>query len=307
MTQSLESLLQNASAAFAAGGFEGPRMEARALASGILGLAREAMVAHPEMEIVSGDIKKFKNAVDRRLAHEPVARIINEREFWSLSFSLGPDTLVPRPETETLIESVEAEIQDHDRTFSILDLGTGSGCLLLALLTEYPNAVGLGIDCAEGAIRIAETNAKALGLDGRARFQCGNWGDGLDGPFDLIVSNPPYIADGDRDHLAVDVREHDPDRALFAGLDGLDAYRAIAPQIYDLLGPSGICVIELGAGQGDAVRTIFEATGLVVRHSRADLAGIERALSLINPLEKGGVGPGGIKVKKKVGKAGIPV
>ena len=307
MTQSLEALLQNASAAFAAGGFEGPRMEARALASGVLGLAREAMVAHPDMEIVSGDIKKFNNAVDRRLAHEPVARIINEREFWSLSFSLGPDTLVPRPETETLVESVEAEIQDHDRTFSILDLGTGSGCLLLALLSEYPNAVGLGIDCAEGALRIAETNAKALGLDGRVRFQCGNWGEGLDGPFDLIVSNPPYIADGDRDQLAADVRDHDPARALFAGPDGLDAYRAIAPQIRDLLGPSGVSVIELGAGQGGPVRAIFEEFGLVAHRSRADLAGIERALSLINPLENRGVEPGGIKVKKKVGKAGIPV
>lgn len=284
-------------------GLPSPAFEARALLAGVLGLSREEMLAHPERPLEEAEAARLTDALGRRVAKEPLARITGRREFWSLEIRLGPDTLVPRPETETVVEAVLDLAGDRDAAYSILDLGTGSGCILLALLSELPRARGLGVDLAEGALRVARENAKCLGFAGRAEFRMGDWGSGLDGPFDIVVANPPYIAVSDRVALPPEVREHDPEIALFAGTDGLAAYRRLAPDYARLLAPEGIGVIELGAGQEPAVNRIFNDFGLLVGTARHDLGGHGRAL----PIARGGFRLDPAGAKKKVGKGAVPV
>ncbi|MFT5540116.1 MAG: release factor glutamine methyltransferase, partial [Alphaproteobacteria bacterium] len=219
------------------------------------------------------DAALFESAFLRRAAREPFARIAGWREFWSLDFVLSPDTLVPRPDSETLIEAVLGEIIDRNAAFKILDLGTGSGCLLLALLSELPNAHGLGIDCAEGAVRTAQENAKQLGLSERAQFEMGDWCTGLSARFDIIVANPPYIPEAARAGLAPEVRDHDPPRALFAGADGLDAFREIAPGLKERIREGGLAAFECGLEQSDEVSEIISLFGFSKMTSRRDLAG----------------------------------
>ena len=215
----------------------------------------------------------------RRLGGEPVARIVGVKEFWGLPLLLSKATLVPRPETETVVEAALAVIdQRRDEALRIADLGTGTGALLLALLHELKNASGIGTDLDEGTLETARANARALGLIERAQFRHADFGAGLEPPFDLVVSNPPYIPTPDIAALAVEVREHDPKLALDGGTDGLDAYRALARQLPDLLSADGTAVLELGIGQADAVRAIAESRGLRITGTRADLAGIARAL-----------------------------
>ena len=220
----------------------------------------------------------------RRLAREPVARIVGRKEFWGLPLKLNAHTLVPRPETETVVEAALAALDRggaRTRTLRILDLGTGSGALLLALLSELPAAVGVGTDISAEALACARDNAAALGLAQRASFVACDYGAALAGPFDLIVSNPPYIAHGDIAALAPEVSEFDPLRALDGGIDGLDGYRAIAADAPRLLAPNGSLVVELGAGQADAVISLMRGAGLVpTEPPRPDLAGIARALVL---------------------------
>ena len=216
--------------------------------------------------------------VRRRLAREPVAYLLGEKEFWSLRFEVGPAVLIPRPETETVIEAVLAQLPDRQRTLRLLDLGVGSGCLLLALLSELPQATGLGVDDSAPALAIAQRNAERLGLAARADFRHGRWGEGLAGPFDVIVSNPPYVAEGDWDGLQPEIRSFEPKAALVAGPDGLAAYRALAPDCARLLAQGGLCALEIGFGQGDAVVEILRYHGLHVTKRLSDLAGIERCL-----------------------------
>jgi release factor glutamine methyltransferase len=299
----LAALVADGVAAFKAVGFESPAMEARALAAGVLGLSREQMLADPKRGVAPEDARRFADAVDRRAAHEPLARITGKKEFWSLDLCVGPDTLIPRPETETVVETVLAYTDDPGGDLSILDLGTGSGCLLLALLVEYPNATGIGVDCAAPALEVAKANAAGLGVSPRAQFVVGDWGAGLSGPFDIVVCNPPYVAEGARASLMTEVRDFEPPRALFAGADGLGAYRHVVPQIANLLAPRGLAVIELGVGQQDAVAGMLADQGLVAGPVRADLAGIPRAL----PGAKSGKPFSDIAAKKKVGKSRIPV
>jgi release factor glutamine methyltransferase len=216
----------------------------------------------------------------RRLAHEPVARIVGGKEFWSLYLRVDATTLVPRPETETVVEAALAAIDaggSRYRALHIADLGTGSGALLLALLSELPNAFGVGTDTSFGALDVARDNAQRLQF-ARAAFVGCDMGAALAGRYDLIVVNPPYIASGDIAALAPDVRDYDPRSALDGGADGLDCYRAIAATVPALLKPAGAVVVELGAGQVQAVTALFSAAGLEPSPPRADLSGVPRAL-----------------------------
>jgi release factor glutamine methyltransferase len=252
---------------------ETPRLDAELLMAHALGVAREALLLS---RLGDPAPDAFEPLILRRLAHEPVAYITGTRAFWTVELEVGPGVLIPRPDTETLLDAALAHFgKAGPRT--ILDLGTGSGALLLAALDQWPAAIGHGRDASPEALAIAERNAARLGLAGRAAFSLGDWGEGLDGPFDLILCNPPYVERGA--DLPPDVREWEPHRALFAGADGLDDYRRLAPQIVRLLAPGGVACIEIGASQADAAGARFEASGLQV-YVRRDLAGLDRCLVL---------------------------
>lgn len=221
---------------------------------------------------------QFECLILRRLSGEPMAYILGEREFWSLRFAVEPGILVPRPDSETLIEATLERVGARDRPLRVADLGTGSGCLLLSLLHELPRAVGVGIDLSATALAVAVANARALGLRDRSRWRLGRWTNGLIGPFDLIIANPPYIARAELATLAPDVRRFEPSSALDGGPDGLDAYRAIASDLRRVLVPGGHVVVEVGAGQADAVCSLLDAAEIAPLDVRPDLAGIARAV-----------------------------
>jgi release factor glutamine methyltransferase len=218
----------------------------------------------------------FAALVARRLAHEPIAYITGRRAFWTIELTVGPGVLVPRPDSETLIEAALAHFGGAGPR-TVLDLGTGPGTLLLAALAQWRDASGVGVDASEAALEFAERNARRLGLANRSRFQAGDWTGGLEGRFDLILCNPPYVEQGAA--LPPDVVDWEPPEALFAGPHGLDAYRRIAPQLPPLLAPAGIACIEIGASQAAAAGALFEAEGLSV-DVRRDLAGRDRCLLL---------------------------
>jgi release factor glutamine methyltransferase len=257
---------------------ETPELDARVLVRDALKLTDAELIsaqdalASPEGETL------LENMVSRRVAHEPVARILGRREFWGLSFDLGLDTLVPRPETETLIEAALAAF-GRGGPEQVLDLGAGTGCLLMAALSEFPEASGLGVDIAPKAVEIARANAGRLGLAGRARFEVSDWDANVEGEFDLILCNPPYIPRGEIGALAPEVRLHDPALALDGGVDGLSAYRRLAVAAARKLSAGGILIVELGAGQEEKVAAIMAGAALAVDGpARADLLGIPRAL-----------------------------
>jgi release factor glutamine methyltransferase len=214
----------------------------------------------------------------RALAHEPLSRVVGMREFWGLAFALSPDALDPRPESETVVEAVLARLPQRDRGYRFLDLGAGTGCLLLALLAEYPRASGFGVDRVFGAATTARRNAARLGFAERAHFIVGDWATALAGSFDAIVANPPYIATRDISDLPPEVRDYDPVLALDGGIDGLGAYRAIAADLPRLLAPGGIIACEIGAGQDAGVAGIISGRCLVVEGIVPDLAGIPRCV-----------------------------
>jgi len=227
-------------------------------------------------EHAQGDSVHFEALLARRLAREPLAYITGRKEFWSLNFEVGPGVLVPRPETETIVEQALALFADHSAPLRVLDFGTGTACLLVALLKEFPNATGLGVEYSEEARGYAQRNLVRHGFAGRGTIHSGNWGEGIEGPFDLIVSNPPYIRSTDIDGLAPEVVRFEPRLALDGGPDGLDALRKLAPELVRLLAPQGIALVEIGAGQ-DAASVMTQA-GLSVVHLAPDLAGIPRVL-----------------------------
>jgi release factor glutamine methyltransferase len=216
-----------------------------------------------------------------------MAYILGEREFWGLTFKVTPAVLVPRPDSETVIEAVLAVMPDRERAWRILDLGLGSGCLLLTLLREYPRAQGIGLDVSPEALAVAQENAEALGVAGRARLMAGDWREpGWDkqvgGPVDLVVSNPPYIESAAIDRLMPEVSAFEPRLALDGGVDGLDAYRAIAAAIPKLATRGGYFVVEIGAGQVPEITRILTSTGLVPLTPSKDLGGIERVIAARN-------------------------
>jgi release factor glutamine methyltransferase len=257
-------------------------LDARLLVCASLKIDHTTFVSDQDRMLSVDDAKMLSALTTRRLNREPIARILGQQEFWSLPLRLSPETLVPRPETETVVEAALAAVQDRRNDhIRIADLGTGSGAILLALLHEMPNAFGVGTDRSMNAIVTARGNAADLGLSDRAVFATCDYSSALSGSFDLIVSNPPYIRSADIEHLQLDVRWHDPHLALDGGADGLMAYRAIAADARRLLAPDGMLVVELGAGQLAAVSDVMANAGLgLAGPARKDIRGIPRALTV---------------------------
>ncbi len=275
-------------AEFRNAGIESPDLDARILVGHALGLDHAALISNGQRALDDVSAEKVTTAVRRRLAGEPVSRILGTREFWGMSFAVTPAVLDPRADTETIVELALAMIDRHGprtRPLRVADLGVGSGAILLALLSELPNARGTGTDMSRDALAVAAHNAQALGLDARADFIASDYGTALRGPFDLVVSNPPYIASGDIAGLAREVREHDPELALDGGPDGLAAYRAIAADAPRMLVPGGHLVVEIGAGQQTGVERLFVGAGLEIAATRHDLSGILRAVAAKRPYQ----------------------
>lgn len=248
-----------------------PRLDAELLMAHALGVAREEMLLR-RLGDPAPDV--FEALLARRLAAEPVAYILGCRAFWTIEVEVGPGALVPRPDSETLIEAALAHFGGRAPK-RILDLGTGPGTLLLAALAQWHDATGVGIDSSEAALAYARRNAERLGLAGRADFRVGDWARGLAGRFDLILCNPPYVEEGAP--LPRDVADWEPAQALFAGADGLDDYRRLAPALAPLLAPAGVACIEIGAGQFDAVASLFRHAAFAIA-ARKDLSGRDRCL-----------------------------
>ena len=272
--------LAAATAQLSAAGISQARREARLFVAAALDWDAARVIAFPDVGLPAEVSLRLQDMIARRSAREPVSRILGHREFWSLRFDLSPDTLDPRPDSETLIEATLAALDDRERAYRVLDFGTGSGCLLLSLLSELPNAVGTGVDLSEGALDTARRNAAALGLAGRARFVCANWGEGLSGDCDVILANPPYIASVELGRLMPEVARYEPRLALDGGIDGLRAYRALALETARMLAPHGIAVVEVGAGQAADAMAILVEAGLALRAVRHDLSGVDRCLML---------------------------
>jgi release factor glutamine methyltransferase len=265
---------------------DSPEADARLLIGHAMHLDRAQLIAQSDRILEAREAAAIKGLCERRLKREPIARIFGRKEFWNLTLVLDPSVLVPRPETETVVEAaLDFVVRGglRNEKLRLLDIGTGSGALLLALLSELPNAAGIGTDLRSAALQVAQSNAERNGLAARCSFVACDIVTGIAGPFDLIVSNPPYIARGEIAALAAEVRDYDPTLALDGGLDGLHAYRAIAAQTGPLLAPGGRLIVELGAGQQPAVHALFTKAGLTVRAVTPDLAGIPRALTASLP------------------------
>jgi release factor glutamine methyltransferase len=270
-----------AAARLEAAGVDGAHLDARVLMAFALGRDAGWLIGHRDEVLASEEQSHFEALVARRAAREPLAYITGEREFWSLPFRVSPATLIPRPDTETLVEAVLAALPDRDGTARILDLGTGSGCIVLALLHERPAAQGVGIDIAPQALDVAKVNANALGLAGRADFRAGSWFDVLapDETFDVIVTNPPYITENEMVELAPEISGHEPPGALAAGADGLDAYRQIFAGLAGRLRTGGVFAGEIGHRQGMAAVQLARAHGLEEVRILDDQAGRARVVT----------------------------
>ena len=250
-----------------------PRLDAELLMAHALGVTREALL----LSRLDGAVPTaFATSLDRRLMHEPIAYILGKRDFWTITLDVTPDVLIPRPDSETLVEAAIAHFAKAGPK-RVLDLGTGSGALLLAALSQWPEATGLGIDASEAALAVASGNAQRLGLAKRARFARGDWGQGIVDQFDLILCNPPYVESSAA--LAPEVADYEPPAALYAGSDGLDDYRRLMPQLGALMTPGAIVALEIGAGQAALVSEIAGQAGLNATLYK-DLAGHDRCLVL---------------------------
>jgi release factor glutamine methyltransferase len=266
-------------AAFREAGLDTPELDARLLVGHALGLDHAALTAQCDRAIRGRQAERIRAFAARRVGREPVARIVGSKEFWSLSFVITSAVLVPRPETETLVEAAldVVDIKPGQR-LRIADLGTGSGALLLALLHEFRDAEGVGTDVSPAALDAARENSRRLRVADRATFVACDFGAALGGGFDLVVSNPPYVAEREWPRLEPEVRNYDPRLALDGGRDGLAAYRRIAADARRLTAPGAHVIVELGTGMADAVAAVFAAAGLAIRATRPDLHGVPRAL-----------------------------
>jgi release factor glutamine methyltransferase len=281
--QTVEAARRALTARFKSEAIDSAELDARMLVGAILGLDLTGMITEAGRILNSAESLRLEDFTRRRFAGEPVARILGHKEFWGLPLQLSPATLVPRPDTETVVELALEMLRADDalnRPLRIADLGTGSGAILLALLSELPQAHGFGTDISTEALQTARSNAARTGLADRATFIACDYAAGLTGPFDLIVSNPPYIRSADIGGLAAEVRNHDPIAALDGGADGVDAYRALIPQAAGVLAPGGALVVEAGQGQSGPIQGLMTAAGLTPSDApKADLAGIQRAVA----------------------------
>ena len=266
--------------AFSDIGLDTPDLDARVLLAAALQTDPVEIAARPDLALGSEAAARLAGFAGRRLAREPVGRILGQREFWGLPFELSAETLEPRPDTETVVETALSLVADRRAPLHILDLGTGSGCLLVALLHALPRANGMGVDRSLGALATARRNAMRNGVADRAAFVASDWMAALAGRFDLVVANPPYIPSAHIPGLAAEVRDHDPAAALDGGNDGLAAYRIIFAALPDILAPGGTLVTEIGSNQEAAVRSLADAAGLRSLKVARDLGGLPRAVVL---------------------------
>ena len=272
------ALLPQLTARLQAAGCGEARLDARLLIAEATGLAPMAVFSRPETPLTPEQHTRLEQLAVRRCARQPMAQILGRRDFWTLTFRVTEDTLDPRPDSETLIEAILEQFPERTAPLRVLDLGVGTGCLLLTTLHEYPAATGMGIDRSLAALAVARDNAQTLGLAARVRFLQGDWLSGVDGVFDLVISNPPYIPAAEIASLAPEVATWEPRLALDGGQDGLDCYRHLAATVGPVLAPGGLVVFEVGAGQAPDVNGLLAAAGFTLLPSRRDLGGIERCV-----------------------------
>jgi release factor glutamine methyltransferase len=281
--QTVETARRALTARFRTHAIDSAELDARILVGAALALDLTGVIAAANRLVTATEAVRLEDFARRRLQGEPVARILGAKEFWGLPLQLSAATLVPRPDTETVVElalEMSRSVPHPDRRLRIADIGTGSGAILLALLSELPDAYGLGTDISAAALRTAKSNAARLGFATRADFVACDYAAALAGPFDLIVSNPPYVRSAEIMDLATEVRDHDPHRALDGGKDGLDAYRALVPEAARLLAFQGALIVEVGHDQSGEIEGLMAAAGLTLeRPPKADLAGIRRAVA----------------------------
>lgn len=272
--QALSRVLQEAE-------IDTPVADARFLMQKALGITREEMLMHSDRIVDAAGLAEIEKLMQRRLKREPVSRILGKRAFWKSEFKITPDTLDPRPDSETLIILATHHVQQPKR---ILDLGTGTGCLLLSLLQEWPEASGVGVDINQGAAKVAAENAEAMGLSARTSFVAKGWEDYQPGEeFDVVISNPPYIGEDERGDLAPEVALYDPAESLFAGADGLAAYRSLVKTVPKLLKKGGWLFLEIGYRQANSVKSLLAESGFDVLEVRQDLAGNDRVVVAKKP------------------------
>ena len=266
-----------------AAGVDSPAIDARLLLEAAAGVTRLDILTDPHRDLAEAEQATYDGYIERRLRREPVARILGRKAFWKVLLSLTPDVLIPRADTETVVETALKAFPEQAR-FSVLDMGVGSGAILLSILADRPAAKGLGVDISEDALAVARDNAANLGLADRAAFLRTGWADGLgDATFDLVASNPPYIRSEEIERLDPEVREHDPRLALDGGPDGFDAYRVLAPEAMRVLKPLGVFVVEIGWDQADAVRELFQQAGAEGIEVIQDLGARDRVVTGFKP------------------------
>lgn len=287
MTVTIGALLHEVQTQLADAGIDNPRLDARVLLGAVIEGGEAAVFGYPEREVEGGALRRVREMAKHRAAREPMSQVLGEKEFWSLMFEVTGDTLTPRPDTETMIEAVLAWAGKRAApSLRILDMGTGSGCIVLSLLHALPNATGLGVDCSGEALAVAKRNADRLSLGDRVQFQTGNWADGIETRFDAVVANPPYIPSGDIAMLDPEVARFEPLVALDGGLDGLDPYRVIAQSIRGVLAPGGAVFLEMGIGQENDVAEMLRTAGLEDIAIHADLSGLDRCVVGHNPIRE---------------------
>jgi release factor glutamine methyltransferase len=279
ISNTIAAALAEAGGRLRAVGADSPELDARVLLRQVTGHEDAWLIANPDAEIDRTALQGYAELLERRERREPVSQIVGEREFWSRTFRVTADVLTPRPDTETLIETVLSRIEDRDAPLRILDLGTGSGCIALTLLTECPNATALGVDASPAALEVAAFNADALGVSERVEWRETDWCEGIEGPFDVIVSNPPYIAGYELQHLDPEVREFEPNMALDGGADGMAAYRRIIPSLKRLGTEDSVIAFELGLGQARGVAALGRVAGLRIAEIDQDIARRARVIT----------------------------